>query len=74
MNQLFRTLELLFNKYIKLKETFEKKYQKLSNYQTLLMINLTISPLCHCCGFELDLHWNAFSVEKGTLTMRLGTE
>ena len=26
------------------------------------------------CGFELVLHWNAFSVEKGTLTMRLGTE
>ena len=52
MNQLFRTLELLFNKYIKLKETFEKKYQKLSNYQTLFMINLTISPPCHCCGLN----------------------
>ena len=37
MNKLFHTLELLFNKYIKLKETFEKKkHQKLSNYQTLL--------------------------------------
>ena len=33
MNKLFHTLELLFNKYIKLKETFEKK--NIKNYQII---------------------------------------